>query len=383
MNRNCEICFSSSKDVLYTQHFNNTSISLMTSYNVVKCNKCGFIFADNIPSQKEFDKYYAEMSQYEFINKGSQVPQSYIDHNKGIIKFMDRHISTLRKDFDIMEIGCSTGNLLLQLKDCGYTNLLGIDPSEYCTDYIKNSYNIDTITGTVSTLDIDKKFDLIILSSVVEHFVDIHKSMEKITSMLKKGGVLFIEVPDVTKFHQYIFTPMQQFSIEHINYFSATSISNLLNNFNFTIKKIEHNINRINQTIDPNLFILAENSYGKGLYDIHTLATYIEESNLKEKIVQEKLQDIFSLHNKVIVWGVGTPTQRLLGKGLDLDKIPYFIDSNIRYSNKFFNDTPIKQPKDIIDCFPILISSFSHRDNIIKQIREDLKLDNTIISLYE
>ena len=66
------------------------------------------------------------------------------------------------------------------------------------------------------------------------------------------------------------------------------------------------------------------------------------ECNIK-KIIHDKL----SGRDKLIVWGVGTHTQRLLGSGLDFSKILYFVDSNARDIGRKLNGIEVKCPADI------------------------------------
>ena len=37
---------------------------LTDGYVVVSCNSCGFVFADTIVTQKDYDKFYASYSKY-------------------------------------------------------------------------------------------------------------------------------------------------------------------------------------------------------------------------------------------------------------------------------------------------------------------------------
>src|SRR3989339_1985352 len=127
MSRSCPICFCAEKNHLYTQNFGNKTIPLMEKYNVKVCKQCGFAFADNIPSQEEFNKYYESMSKWEFNYNEGMVSDNYKNYFKKIVNFLVPHLSN--KNVRIMDIGCSTGCLLSKLKERGYTNLLGIDPS--------------------------------------------------------------------------------------------------------------------------------------------------------------------------------------------------------------------------------------------------------------
>lgn len=387
MNRFCPICSCSEKTLLYKQNFNNRVISLIEDYDVVVCKDCGFVYADNIPSQADFNNYYAVMSKYEFNYKDGIVPNDYIDYYKKIVNFLIPHIT----DFNakILDIGCSTGALLSIFKLHGYSNLSGIDPSPSCARTAKELYNIEATVNNISDFNTHERFDLIILSAVLEHLVDFSNLMQKIRSLLKDQGLLFIEVPDAERFDLYISAPFQQFSIEHLNYFSQYSIRNLLSNLSFKIIEIQQNEYKLNLVIDPDIFILSrktdENNFKIIRDDICELniRNYITKCSKVDleikKIMQEKLLN----KNKIIVWGVGTHTQRLIGSGLELSKILFFVDSNIRYIGKKLNGIKIKSPSDIQEeKIPILISTYSYQQEIAYQIKEVLKLKNEIIRIY-
>lgn len=387
MKRSCPICSCQEKNFLYKQNFNNRVISLMENYDVVVCKDCGLVYADNIPSQAEFNNYYAAMSKYEFSYKDGIVAGNYIDHFTKIVKFLIPYIKD--NNAKVLDIGCSTGALLSVFKLNGYPNLLGIDPSPSCVKTVRELYDIEATVNNISNFNTNKKFDLIILSAVLEHLVDFGSSMQKIRSLLNNQGLLFIEVPDAERFASYIFTPFQQFSIEHINYFSQYSIRNLLSNFSFKIIKMRKDENKINQSIDPDIFILSRKS---DKYNFEIIKDDICEFKIRNYIsrcfkldleIKKKIQKKLLNKNKIIVWGVGTHTQRLIGSGWDLSKILYFVDSNTRYSGKKIKGIEIKSPGDIQEKdIPILISTYSYQKEIIHQIRKALKLNNEIITIY-
>ncbi|MFH1292381.1 MAG: class I SAM-dependent methyltransferase [bacterium] len=386
MNRACPICLSNNKKQLYKQNFGNQTIAPMIGYNIVICQECGFAYADNIPSQEKFDDYYTEMSKYEFSHSDGIVAEKYVNHFQNIVDFLIPYLAN--KKSKIIDIGCSTGCLLSLLKSEGYCDLTGLDPSQACVKTAKELYNIDIINGSISDLNDSKKYDLVILSAVLEHLVDFEGSLNKICSSLNHNGLIFIEVPDALRFSSYITAPFQQFSIEHINYFSKYSIANLLSKYSFELLNVLENVNLTNELSDPDIFVMAkkvDNSSFKierdNVSEIN-LKEYIKASteiDLKiKKIIKEKLID----KEKIIIWGVGTHTQRLIGSGLDLKQVAYFVDSNERYCGKEMNGVKIKSPNDINEDVPILISSYSYQDEISKQIRDDLKLDNEILKLY-
>ncbi|MFA7653858.1 MAG: class I SAM-dependent methyltransferase [Candidatus Magasanikbacteria bacterium] len=386
MNRACPVCSGANKKFLYQQNFGNKTIALMENYDVVICDSCGMAYADNIPSQDEFNNYYAVMSKWEFNYSGGAVSDDYENYFKKIVNFLTPHLKD--KNARILDIGCSTGCLLSKFKENGFNNLLGVDPSARCVETVKKLYNIEAVSKNIYNFNDKNKFDLIILSAVLEHLVDFTTAMGKIRTLLKDDGLLFVEIPDATRFDGYIFVPFQQFSIEHVNYFSCDSIKNLLSKFAFNIIEIKKDENTVNQMVDPDIFVLSRKSE-KIDYKLvkdntceEKLKSYISLSSkldLKLKdVIRKKLLD----KNKMIIWGVGTHTQMLVGSGLDLSKVLYFVDSNARYWGKKINGVEIKSPQDIKEDVPILISTYSYQDEVARQITEILKLKNEVIKIY-
>ncbi|MBF0521252.1 MAG: class I SAM-dependent methyltransferase [Nitrospirae bacterium] len=190
--RCCPICFSAEKVCLYKQNFNNDVISLMDSYDVVVCSNCGFAYADNIPLQSVFDNYYEVMSKYEFNYNEGVVSGDYIDYYTKIANFITPYITD--KNAAILDMGCSTGGLLSIFKSGGYSNLLGVDPSPTCVKTANELYDIEAVAGNINSLVGNEKFDVIILSAVLEHLVDYENSMRSVRSLLKNNGLLLIAV---------------------------------------------------------------------------------------------------------------------------------------------------------------------------------------------
>jgi SAM-dependent methyltransferase len=386
MKRNCPICFSPDKHLLYRQVFGNKSISLMDQYEVMVCQKCGFVYADDIPTQAEFNKYYETMSKYEFNYSEGMVANDYNVHFQKIVDFIVPRLPD--KNARILDIGCSTGSLLNLLKQAGYTNLFGIDPSPACVRTVRELYKIEASVNNIAGFESPQKADLIILSAVLEHFVDFTGSLQKIRALLKDQGLLFIEVPDAERFAEYIFTPFQQFSIEHINYFSRNSLANLLGSQQFDILAMQNSENRINQTIDPDFFVLSRRTEGRPYQMVRDescekrLKEYIAESAKMDQALRQLIARKLAAIDKFIIWGVGTHTQRLVGSGLDLSKVIYFVDSNERYRGKKISGIEVKTPAEIKENVPILISTFSYQEEVARQIKEQLKLPNEIIRLY-
>ncbi|MBU0608218.1 MAG: hypothetical protein KKI08_10030 [Armatimonadetes bacterium] len=207
---------------------------------------------------------------------------------------------------------------------------------------------------------------------------------------MNDGGLLYVQVPDVTEFGQCLDAPFQQFSTEHVNFFSPQALTNLMAKNGFDPVAVE-------QQVFPQS-ILARMPAISALYrrsnrppalahdqDTQTaLLSYIEASRVLEQRIAETITGLVEQHTPLLVWGVGTHTLRLLATTRFAEaNIVAFVDSNPRYQGKELAGRPILAPDAVRDhTDPILISSCVLQEEITIQIRTQLDYDNELIRLY-
>jgi SAM-dependent methyltransferase len=108
----------------------------------------------------------------------------------------------VHKESSIYEVGCGSGNFLLQLKNDGYKNLSGSDFSEKTTELAKKKVDCDIHCLNLSKHSVifDKKKDVVVCLEVLEHIGDDLTVMNNIYHMLAKEGLLIASVPYSMKF---------------------------------------------------------------------------------------------------------------------------------------------------------------------------------------
>ena len=226
--RPCPVCRGLHSQPVHSQSFEQLSeIHLLDGYDVVVCQDCGAGFADGIPPQSIFDAYYRDLSKYEYEYRGGQGSEYDDLRFRELAKTIIPHIPG--RHSRILEIGCATGQLLSILKEQGYENVLGVDPSPGCAKAAWDVYGISVQTHTILGIPTpDQPFDLLILIGVMEHIRDLDPAIDKIRALLAPRGRAYLAVPDAARFDSNQDAPFQEFSLEHLNFFSATSLTNLM-----------------------------------------------------------------------------------------------------------------------------------------------------------
>ncbi len=392
--RICAVCGGKRSNLLFQQDFSTMSSgSLLEGYNVVACQDCGFCFADNIPEQTAFDAYYREMSKYEHQDRLGQGSEYNLAKFQAITSILKPFLPDIQTR--ILEIGCATGTLLSLLKESGYKNVLGVDPSLACAEAAHRLYGIRVLPYTLSNLEVpDRSFDFIILAGVLEHVCELGIALARLWNMLSSDGCIYVSVPDASRYVQGEDAPFQEFSVEHINFFGPISLTNLMSANSFSQILCQQSMIQANyRTTTPVIHAIyrkstAVPSTGHLTPDIQTefgLIAYIHKSLQADDRPRSIINEIISSGRPIIVWGTGAHTLRLLANSrLGEAKILAFVDSNPRYQGKQLNGTPIIAPTELTryPVHPILISSRVFQEEIFQQIRGELRLGNAVIRLY-
>jgi 2-polyprenyl-3-methyl-5-hydroxy-6-metoxy-1,4-benzoquinol methylase len=397
--RDCPICFSAQKEKIFRQQFSQySSGSLMSGYDVVICQNCGGVFADDLPQQDVFDRYYAGMSKYENPMQYGALNTTEIAKFKKVVDLIEPFMKTNDR---ILDVGCATGGLLAELKKRGFINVTGADPSVSCAETARQLYdievNVTTINGLSEWSEMKGKFDFIIMTGVMEHVREVNDSLIQIFPLLSENGKLCIGCPDASRFGNFKSASYQFFSMEHVNFFSPQSMNSLMRRLGFVEVSAQRTLSNISaQFVEP-IFLsifakkdfmndseMASLDYPFYNETVTAVKQYIQSSTFEEVRLSNVMREIAKNQTPVAVWGVGTHTLRLLETS-DLSKVNIvgFIDSNPNYAGKTLYNIPIKSPQDWTDGQVSILISSPTAENEIRELINELKWPNTIICLYD
>jgi SAM-dependent methyltransferase len=385
--RRCAVCGSQAKKLLFEQRF--AAVGLVTGYGVVVCRDCGFAFADGIPSRAAFEQYYRDLSKYEYQQRDGSESESDEARQREVAGALTEWIP--QRESRILEIGCASGRLLALLHEAGFESATGLDPSPACAEAAHRLYGVTVRTGSLYDLpQFGERYDVVILVGVLEHLCDLEGALAVLGGALTDGGRVYVDVPDCTRFADYPDAPFQQFSTEHINFFSGASLANLMGAHGFGPLLSEQVVRGFTEASRmPSVHALFEKSAAPRAVEPDTasepaLAEYIRQSEALDRGMRSAIARSVSGGQPIIVWGVGTLTQRLLATGgLDGAHICAFVDSNPKYQGQQLRGVPILSPEALRERGePILICSRVFQLEIERQIREQLGLTNELLPLF-
>jgi len=240
--RLCNICGSN----------NNHQIYNIMNYSIVECSNCGFVFLKNAPAQTLTGIYQEGYFKGSCRNEDTFNVSGwdYFDSehylavrckSRDALDSIESFISPGR----ILDIGCGPGIFLAEALSRGWAPY-GFDLSDFAIRYANKELGLHNVKK-MDAEDIDYKdnsFEAITLFHVIEHVLNPRELMETSYRIIKQGGILIIETPDIcTRRAKKAGADWKYLKIpEHLNYFSLKTLSRLLNEVGFRPLKTKRNV---------------------------------------------------------------------------------------------------------------------------------------------
>ncbi len=218
-------------------------------YKIIADPDYGFQRIEPIPSQDEVKEFYSK-EFYSSANK--RFNDSSLEVQKEEREFFNSRWESIYNQciehfgktggFSLFDIGFGFAQSLLFFKQKGI-QVSGLEPSIEGAEYARKQglevYNTDIEDFSCVG---NRRFDVVTLLNVLEHLRFPAKTLADIRKkLLKPGGLLVIDVPN--DFNDFQTTADTEFSLDkwwlcppaHINYFSVTTLCNLLQKCGYSI----------------------------------------------------------------------------------------------------------------------------------------------------
>ena len=115
---------------------------------------------------------------------------------------------------------------------------------------LANDNGITTFKGGMESLLTIAPVDILILSHVFEHFVDLKNSLALIDQLTHQKSIIYVEVPgvvDLVNKPEYMYDYQDYTVLAHIHNFSLTTLTNVFKTQNFKLVKGEEFVRAVFQ----------------------------------------------------------------------------------------------------------------------------------------
>jgi len=382
--RPCPVCGKDDGTLVFDNRLSPLQ-GIDLSYQVSQCDGCDFIFANRLAAPETYDIYYRTLSKYDVIPSAQAVPQVERYRAEAVVELCSPYFG---HDASICDLGCGPGILLDAFRRRGWQRLTGIDPAPGAPAQALSLFGIDSVqcgmlADAHNVLPLHD-VDLVCLTGVLEHLPRLREDMARLVAHLAPRTKLLVEVPALERFARQPFEPFGEFSLEHIQFFSAVTMARFLASLGYAPQAVSL-LDLPKGYTDSLLGIFSRDpSHAVSLpAEPSDMAGYIARSESTLTDAVSRVSDCPA--QQIVIYGAGAHTARLLPRleqaGLR-NKLIGVVDGNPNLQGKTIGPFTI-QPPDVLSQFQdatILISSFRSQSAIASALAG--KYQNPLLELY-
>lgn len=260
-------------------------------FEVVRCRHCGFVYTATRP---HFNVLFKEFYPDDYLCYGTPTESRVADFIESKrtqgqafqrIRLVSRHIQ-IHQTTRVLEVGCGTARFARMCREKYGADVTGVEPNARLCEYLR-SEGVHVVNAPFETAELpDQYYDLVCMFHVLEHVWNPIYVLKRLNSILKTGGLLFLEMPNFGAsarklFGKYWFNYHQP---RHLTHFDKESLSEVLEESGFNVVQSRYEFRPTINAVSLQ-YAVAD----------HTDVTF--------------LRNFFSFHNPLIV---------LLGIGLEV-----------------------------------------------------------------
>lgn len=198
---------------------------------IKRCNSCGFGILENIPNKYSLEYWYENEGQT------SSLGSKRLLRAQSQFNFINDNLN-LNKIGSILDYGCGNYPDLIEMVNIknNKININVSDISKSTTEMLSKKKFISKAYQVFQPKDIPGKFDLIILSHIINNVMDSFIFIKEINSLLNNDGYLLAEIKNCNL--DYFENCKKHFPF--FNFFNSSAFQKMLSNFDFDIIKLKY-----------------------------------------------------------------------------------------------------------------------------------------------
>lgn len=223
----CPACDSGYRNLLYEGLTDLVFFCAQGKWQLYKCKECGSAYLDPRPTPETIGRTYANYYTHSsesladmslcrrlrrslengYLNRKYGTRESpFLSWGYWLVRLLPgqratadatmRHLPRPKPGNRLLDIGCGNGDFLARAKDGGW-EVEGVEPDPVAAE-VARARGLNVHVGTVAAVRNQyESFDGITLSHVVEHVYDSAALLRECYKLLKPGGWIWIETPNI------------------------------------------------------------------------------------------------------------------------------------------------------------------------------------------
>lgn len=279
---NCDLCKSEKSKIWMS----------LGMIKIVKCTNCGLLYTSPRPTIKYLDGLYKQKEYYDVSSASWSI--SFIPGYLKRLQYIKNYLSTESDEVQFLEIGAGGGVFSLCAKLLGFSTLSN-DFSTASQSRMKQ-LGLNICDVDLSELE-SMKFDVITSFHVLEHADSPKEMINECGRLLKKAGVLSLEVPNFDCKDYYYDKQLLKKNLSlpfHRYFFKLKDLKMYLHESGFKIINIQHGLSplfaKIVRIVKKQKML--DSNVGNKEYSVNelvlTIKNEIKKLSINDNNIQEK-----------------------------------------------------------------------------------------------
>lgn len=243
-NVTCNLCDADDFSVIYPASYENAQPDeIMETFRssgdeilvdqLVACRKCGLQYLTPRLKSDLIIRGYGEGTDEAFISQNAARERTFA-------KSLDLIEKIMPEKGRLLDIGTAAGAFIGVANQRGW-EVTGCEPNRWMAEWGSHHYGINIQPGTIFDMDLpESEFDVVTLWDVLEHTPDPKKVLNECYRILKPGGLLIVNYPDIHSAVARLMGRRWVFLLSvHLYYFTPDTIRAMVTAAGFKVQRFK------------------------------------------------------------------------------------------------------------------------------------------------
>ena len=205
----------------------------MLTDQVVECQGCSLVYVNPRPASELTIGSYSDAVDPVFVAQNDSRIATFRKSLSGVLEKLKQQGGEGRR---LLDIGCAGGAFPAAARDLGF-DPVGVEPSRWMADFARRTYGLDVRDGILKPgMFPPGSFDVVTLWDVIEHVPQPDDVLTLAHSLLKPGGLLLVNYPDVGSAAAWLLGKRWPFWLSvHLFYYTRATMARQLSKAGFSL----------------------------------------------------------------------------------------------------------------------------------------------------